>query len=209
MANIRIEVDQAVQHAEKYWEIDGLWTVTNAVGYLLLGAQLFWMYHHPPFWRHLFVNGIFLLFLAAYVYLVARINSLAMLWLKARITYPRTGYVALPTTTDELKHEREFHPETWVFCAVIILCPLFDSPWLAAISVIMATTVVWGITRGRFPSANVIIPGYYLSAIVLPYLTFKPLHRAGYFCIAFGLVLLFAGLIQLVSYLRQHPAARV
>ncbi|HMC29869.1 MAG TPA: hypothetical protein VKL99_03475 [Candidatus Angelobacter sp.] len=202
VADIEFNVNHAVRRAASYWEIDGLWRIAFAVGLVLMASVCLWMSHFHSL-RRLWPMWMFSsLIIAAYIYLLGLRNSPLMRWLKARITYPRTGYVAVPPSAN-------FEPrlETWMFLPVGVP-GLFEDAWIGAILLAVATSILWGVTKGRFPFARILIPGFYLSEIFLAILPTAPSYRIWYTFIAFSLVELFAGIIQLRSHLRRHPAVR-
>jgi hypothetical protein len=212
MANIGFNVDHASRRVGDYWEVDGLPTLMLAVMCLVGGSLTLWTPHYHSFRRDLPISGFKILICGALFYFVARKNSLVVRWLKARITYPRTGYVALPpfgsVAAEGIKaQDLKRHPEVWVLFPVIF-SSIVDAPWFGAGLAILATSIVWAITRGRFPSSGILIPGLYLSALLLSFLPIAPDNRLPYFFIALGLLYALVGTVQLVTYLRRHPVAQ-
>lgn len=211
MADIGFKLDHAVRRVGDYWEIDGLPTLSLALLYLVCASMILWLPHYHSWRKDLAISGFTLSILETYFYLVARKNSPVIRWLKVRITYPRTGYVALPPSGSpaaarlkELDMRR--HPAVWVFLPTVFSDQV-DTPWFGAVLAIVATSIMWGITRGKFPFSGILIPGLYLSALLLPFLPISPEHRFPYFYIALGLLYLLVGTVQFFSYLRQHPVA--
>ncbi len=209
MADIQVEVDQAARRAGDYWEIDGLPSLALACGYLLMGPIFFWWWNTHAIRRHVWLWAASLLIIIAYVFLVGLRTSPVMRWLKARITYPRTGYVAAPPSKSaeaaKLKQQDwDRHPDNWML-ATWGLPGLFDEPWVGAVLLMVATSILWGTTRGKFPSAAILLPGFYLTAIVMAFVPVAPEERMGCWTVAWGLVYLLAGTIQLVRFLRRHP----
>ena len=201
MSDIGFNVEHAARRAGRYWEIDGLPRISLGLIGVLLGSLCLWMSHIHPL-RRVWPLWIFsTLVVAAYVYLVDLPRSPVMRWLKTRITYPRTGYVSSSSKN------MGFDPERWVFC-LAGLPGLFERAWIGAILLAVATSILWRVTRGRFQYAGIIIPGYYLSEILIAVLPTASDYRIWYMFIAFSLVDALAGSIQLVSYLRRHPVAQ-
>jgi hypothetical protein len=212
MANIGLNLDHAVQRVGDYWEQDGLPTLMLALLCLAGGSLAIWMPHYHSFRRDLPTSVLQLLLFGAFIYFVARKNSPVIQWLKARITYPRTGYVALPPRGSEAAarikgQAMKRHPEIWMI-GPLAFSAVVDTPWFGTGLAIIATSIMWAITRGKFPSASILIPGFYLSALLLPFLHIAPDNRFPYFYLAFGLLYLLAGIIQLVGYLRRHPVVQ-
>lgn len=209
MANIGFNIDHAERRVGDYWELDGLPTLMLAILCLVGGSLAMWTPYYHSFRRDLPISGFEILVYGVLFYFVARKNSPVVRWLKARITYPRTGYVALPpfgsVAAERIKgQDFKRHPEIWVifpFC----FSGVVDTPWFGAGLAILTTSIVWAITRGKFPSAGILISGLYLGALLLPFLPIARDNRLPYFFIALGLLYLLVGAIQLVSYLRRHP----
>jgi len=207
MPEIEFSVDQAAGRAAEYLESDGLVSLVNGIMILLLGALNIWA---PP--RSARQLLLCLLGVIAYFYFVGRPNAPIMCWLKARISYPRTGYVALPPFGSSAAMRLSIqsfgrHPHIWVFFAAIF-SPLVDTPWFGAVLVILSTAIVWIISKGRFQFAVIFIPGLFLGAILMPFLPLAVDDRTPYFVIVWGGLYALAGIIQLRSYLRRHPVVR-
>src|SRR5215831_3163643 len=211
MANRGVDLDQALQRAGDYWERDGLPAIALAVICLGSGFWLYWRPRSYSFQLNLLFTSLWIFILLSFFHFVVRRNSSVMNWMKARITYPRTGYVALPSESyakEKLKQQDwKRHPEVWVFLSMIF-SEIVNTPWVGTILVMLTTSVVWIVTKGRFPLAGILIPGSYLSALLLPFLPVAQGDRMAYFFIAFGLLYLLAGTTQLVGYLHRHPAPR-
>lgn len=199
MADIGFNINHAARRAGRYWEIDGLPRISFGLLRVLMGSLCLWMSHIHASWRGILV---LLLIGIAYAYLLGLPNSPGMRWLKEEITYPRTGYVALPRPVRLGAYPERF---VYVFAAFPVL---FESAWIGAILLAVATSILWYVTRGRFQHAGIILPGYYLSEILLVVLPIAKSYRIWYMFIAFSLVDAFAGVIQLVTYLRRHPVAQ-
>jgi hypothetical protein len=128
-------------------------------------------------------------------------------WVKARITYPRTGYVAPdPQTRD------------WGFPEVLIFLPIFllfaSMPFSAsfdrflfgwALPVSLVFPVVGALMRRKALASEFV---YVLGPILLGlicWLIFRPAKPFGFLFILIGAILSFAGFIRLVHYLWQNP----
>jgi len=212
MADIAFNVDHAARRVGDYWEVDGLPTLALAGLCLLGGSMILWLPDYHSWRRDLPKSVLATVIIGVCFYFVGRKNSPVIRWLKARITYPRTGYVALPPrgspAAARLKEQdMRRHPEMWMI-GPLAFSSVVDTPWFGAGLVILATSIMWAITRGKFPSSGILIPGLYLSALLLPFLPIAPDNRLPYFFIAFGLIYLLVGVIQLVTYLRRHPVAQ-
>jgi hypothetical protein len=87
--------DAPGRRAAAYWFIDGLPEIVAGLGFVLFGAGAIWFDHIQP--HSWFVRAVFLAieFVAlAVIFFYGRSISL---YLKARITFPRTGYVRPPS----------------------------------------------------------------------------------------------------------------
>lgn len=203
MADMGLNVDHAAQRAGRYWEIDGLPRIAMGLPLVVIGSLSLWKHQ-----LRASVGCALFVLLALYFYFVMLPNSLVLRWVKARTTFPRTGYVALPplgTNADVFGLKR--HPEGLVLCLMFVSA-LVVTPWFGAALGVLCASILWIMTKGRFDGAGIFISGSYLSAILLPVLPVAVWDRIGYFSFAFGLLYLFAGAIQLVSYLRRHPVAQ-
>jgi hypothetical protein len=205
MTDISVEVDQAAQRAKSYWEMDGLWRINLAVMVALMALLGFWLSHqpHPHSWRKLWPMWAFsLAIIVAYVCLLGWENAPVMRWLKARITYPRTGYVVRPSSG-----RYEFLPEMLIY-ALSGLPGVFDEAWIGALLLAIVTSFLWLTTKGKLSCAHIIIPGLYLAELLIAVLPIEPTYRIWCMFMAFGVVQLFAGIVQLVRYLHRYPVAR-
>lgn len=201
MTDIGFNINQAARRARSYWEIDGLPMISLGFSGVLLASLCLWMSHIHPFRGDSSLWMFSTLIVAAYICLVALPRSPLMRWLKARITYPRTGYVSPPSGT------MQPHPERFIYCFVGFP-GIFERAWVGAIILVVATSILWRVTRGRFQYAGILIPGYYLSEILLAVLPTAQHYRIWYMFIAFSLMDVLAGTIQLITYLRRHPVAQ-
>lgn len=82
----------AKQRAWKHWTADGLHAIVSGIATTTIGVGLFWNY--APFHFRYGEDGSALLIFAALTFFSFQIQITE--WLKARFTYPRTGYVASP-----------------------------------------------------------------------------------------------------------------
>ena len=201
MADIGFNIDHAARRAGHYWEIDGLPRISTGLIGVLLGSLCLWMSHIHALFRHTPIFVFSLLIAIACIYLLGLTNSPVMRWLKTRITYPRTGYVLPPSGP------MQSYPERFMICFVGFP-GLFERAWIGAIVPAVATSILWRVTRGRFQYAGILIPGYYLSEILIAVLPTASDYRLWYMFIAFSLVDVLAGVIQLFTYLRRHPVAQ-
>ena len=96
----------ARERAQRYWEADGFYAIVSGLAWTMFGFAIF--LSHPPF--HLIygeTGGDALILAASLLLLLAnRITE----WLKVRLTYPRTGYVASPQEIEVQINEKAFPP---------------------------------------------------------------------------------------------------
>jgi hypothetical protein len=141
-------------------------------------------------------------------------------WLKARITYPRTGYVAPPL--QQALHEpvtREtFFPQkrtrtreevvdgiqNVTFFSVALVAFLFHQRWMFALAVLLHVYLSWHFRKW------VHIPWYkkYLAPVAGLLWTFLPLPLNlswEVVPVGSGLCLLGTGIVHLTVYLKRHP----
>ncbi|HWF02212.1 MAG TPA: hypothetical protein VHA06_00920 [Candidatus Angelobacter sp.] len=207
MIDIDLELDEAARRAGSHWETDGLPILLLAIMMLLTGLLLSHMNSTQPFLLDLLFFG--LIFLA--VLLLGWKKSPVVRWLKSRITYPRTGYVALPPfgspAAEIIKQESwKHHPEMIVIGFTPALPDIFQNPWIGSAIIVAAVGLLLVKTRARFPLAGFFIPGILVIATTMAILPIAKGHRMSYLFVAYGFLYLIGGLKQLLAFLDEHPA---
>jgi len=213
MPESRSSVFQAKLRAWQYWNIDGLPTLIMGVAFLLQGAGYLWDHHHP----HSMLPVVFVV--PSVVILIDQAISRKIAgWLKARITYPRTGYVAPPPRTlhtdpallsaSELKQQRRTK-WVWIFLPFFLAgsfyCSFMYGRWYFAVTAVILAVLMWVSTAKKklpwYLPLPLVICGFLLT--VLP-TDRRDTQALG--IVTFGVQMLFIGVISLARYLREHPA---
>lgn len=165
---------QAERRAWSYWFVDGLSNLlTGALCQLLAGAFL-WIAFHPHT-RSPLIIGAAGLVLVVYFAVFFRLRQ-TLEWLKSRITYPRTGYTAAPSFTEDtnagrqpgltmlalssvgesetvqrVKEDLDVKRRTWFFVAVlaaeIISTVLIRNDWICGVAGVAMGVGIWLVTR--------------------------------------------------------------
>jgi hypothetical protein len=86
--------DTPGRRAAAYWFVDGLPEIVSGIGFVALGGGVVWLNSLKPLsWQVRLAATVLALVLLAVVFVYDRSISL---FLKSRITFPRTGYVRPP-----------------------------------------------------------------------------------------------------------------
>lgn len=167
-------VAQAERRAWSYWFVDGLSNlVTGALCLLVAGVFLLIAFH--PHTRSPLILGTAEMGIVIYTIVLFRLRQ-TLEWLKSRITYPRTGYTAAPSFTEDnnaghqpgltmlalssvgemetvQRANRDFDLKRrgWFFVAVlaaeIISTVLVRNNWICAVAGIAMGVGIWLVTR--------------------------------------------------------------
>lgn len=131
-------------------------------------------------------------------------------WVKGRVTYPRTGYVATPSGSRELEfgHVLMMAP---VF-VLIVGAPFAETPfshrfglWTVAASFLMSFAGVLKCRKARV--AEFLYLAFPAAAFVVAWHFRRPDFLASLFTMQ-GAAFVLIGLIHLYSYLRNNPRSR-
>ena len=219
-------LDSAGRRAAAYWFSDGLPEIVAGTGLAALGGGLLWFHRNRP--DAIQDRLLYILPLLAVVVLVFTFQRSINLYLKSRVTFPRTGYVRPPTqeapqteglTTLELKGQPQRPPSENVtrFRYVVVnllICGFalggaFEQP--VGIPIALTVLAVLLYTGSR----NSERPYHWASMLLLPLmgLFVMPLSLNGRGNSAAALLvggawLAGQGLWRLVFYLRLHPKPR-
>jgi len=205
---------QAERRARSYWEIDGLAVVIQAVAVLLAGLW-FWYMNASGAWGRRQTD------LAAIVCIVAVIldtirKRAVIQWLKAKITYPRTGYVAPPAPQLSSPLDRGFKfDDLGVICLLIALWAValsVETPWLCvAAGIVTGLSLWWNPARAKSTYLDLfgiccagMLAAFFLSSIH----RVVHLQRFAYTLTALGILGLVKGMATLLSYVRRNPVAQ-
>jgi len=219
----------AAQHrAWNYWFDDGLPTLVGGFGCFVFGLSF--IFDRPPLFR---------LLLAAPYYVILLRNRSIIEWLKTKLTYPRTGYVTPPCSSqDELPpllnltsvslhadparlaktagepHERKQRMilVLTMLIAAVLGTMFIDRPWTFAAAGIDLGLALWIMNGKDFRLSWIVISAIPLigfSLAIFPLDALTPAHRLGYFATAGGLLIVVDGAVALVRYLWQNPGLSV
>lgn len=212
---------EARRRARDYWDIDGLPALLAGATTVLFGVA--WLPKDRPW------PGVaFVLWLVAWIFLVESKGTLE--WLKSRITYPRTGYVAPPkvpphnkrdpyTIISIIKEPGTNEPETQAegrasrralefsdspFLLLLVLWWLFSFNSRLAFLACMAIAL-WLWWRNKKDPPWFEIAGAIIAAVLSALLTVSDRQRFCIVLIVFGASGMVKGATLLIRYLRQHP----
>ncbi|MGC1106942.1 MAG: hypothetical protein WA876_10415 [Candidatus Acidiferrales bacterium] len=223
----------AERRAWSYWFVDGLPNLLAGILCLLLAGTLLLLAYHPHTHSPLVLTFVALAF-GIYIVLCARLRE-TLEWLKARITYIRTGYAAPPYFTENsapadlvmlnLSGVREKEATTpllvaedlrwrlWFLLSIFTAEPLagrfIPSHLLCAVAGIVAGLLAWWATRKDPRKSWAVVFGLLLAQLyTLNFMGTPHMEGAGYFQAGVGFALALAGAIALIRYLRRNPVAR-
>lgn len=207
MADPATDARRAWRRAKIYSEVDGLAGLLQGASFVLLGLFLLYVgTRHSAAW--LLAWGAF----ACFSFWMDREETLA--WLKARITYPRTGYAVpseaspsplarFPTApVDGKGPHRSLAAMAEVSFAVLwILAFVWETSWIFALCCGLTALLFWW-ERKSPPWFS----GGLLIAAVLAYaLSLKRIPRIGLFILIIGTATIAKGAIRLIGFMRRHP----
>lgn len=99
----RTSPDTPSRRAAAYWFIDGLPEIVTGIGFIVLGGSTLWIERFQP---HLWsVRAAFLALGLLSFFLVFDCGRSVSLFLKSRLTFPRTGYVRPPSDWEQVSHQ--------------------------------------------------------------------------------------------------------
>jgi hypothetical protein len=91
--------DTPGRRAAAYWFIDGLPEIVTGIGFVVLGGDMVWSHQFQPHsWS---VRAAFLALGLMSFFLVFDYGRSFSLFLKSRVTFPRTGYVRPPSDLEQ------------------------------------------------------------------------------------------------------------
>jgi hypothetical protein len=218
----------AQRRAWNYWFDDGVPTLVGGFGCFVFGLSF--IFDRPPLFR---------LLLAAPYYVILLRNRSIIEWLKARLTYPRTGYVTPPySSQDELpplldlmavslhadsarlaktageRHERKQRMilVLTMLIAAVLGTMFIDRPWTFAAAGVDLGLALWIMNGKDFQLSWIVISAIPLigfSLAIFPPDALTPAHRLGYFVTAGGLLIVADGAVAVVRYLWRNPGLSV
>ena len=202
------DIDKVMRKTKSYWYEDGLGEILSGIFFVVIGAFLLAEWRSPADapWNWIFAPGLLVLVLG-YIPL-ARV---LLRWLKERITFPRTGYVAY-------QREAPGKSTSRVAAAAIIgatvalimvtsytyhqniarLAPLFMGAAVALLLVRVASEL--GLVRFYVLAAWSVLIG-----VALAWATTDITLSIALYYILLGPALLLGGIVTLMRYLQSSP----
>lgn len=233
-ANSLSPVMQAERRAWSYWFADGLPNLLAGALCILL-ASVFLLLSGPRHNRSpLEIAFVFVAFgICGFVFIRFRQT---LEWLKRRITYPRTGYIASPYFTDTsapsadlvmlnlsgvrarettvpLLVTEDLRWRLWIMLAVLIAEPLagkfIANHILCAVAGCAGGFLVWLASRKDPRKSWAVVFGLLFPQFYIGYVSdhLHVLKGACFFQAGVGFVLVLAGTIALARYLKHNPVA--
>ena len=207
------------RRAASYWFIDGLPEAAFGLAYLVWGVLgIAWGFHRPNPWYKWATIGAALGFFA----LFARDRKI-LDWLKARLTYPRTGYVRPPGETKPPRHGvivtlsnparvdenvTSFRTRgVWTFFLAMTLEDFFaGARWSVALIMVGAAILEYFMNREEVHpySYRAVLP-LALAGILAAFLDVPPHSRQFLPLVIGGVWLLALGAWTLIRYLHTYP----
>jgi TRAP-type uncharacterized transport system fused permease subunit len=215
MTDIDSEIVEASRRAKTYWEIDGLPVMLVGASTILIGLLLYFA---------TFQSAWFLPALAVFFLLWSVLNKKETLEkLKARITYPRTGYVAPPLAYEQAEYlstiplseseigegqvdrRRAAISRVTVVPLGIVLwiaTLLLGNRWPACAACVVGAVDLWWKSSKNPPWINILlflVQGAAMAVFSVP-------RGVGIALGLNGVTLMVRGAGMFFCYLRQHPA---
>ena len=218
MTDIDSEIVEAGRRAKAYWEIDGLPAILVGASTILIGLLMYFAS---------FRSAWFLPAVAVFFLLWSVINKKETLEkLKARITYPRTGYVAPPQAYEQAEYlstvplsvapRSDEGPVDRRRAAIsrVTLVPLELGLWIAALllgnrwpacaACVVGAMDLWWKSSKKPPWINILL--FLAEGAVMA--VFSVTRGLGIVLGVTGVILMAKGTTLLIRYLRQHPATQ-
>lgn len=212
---------EAKRRARNYWDIDGLPALRAGAFIVLWGVFYLSTGIHKSLWA-IVVLGVWGL---------SWKKKGIIEWLKGRITYPRTGYVAPPTAPTYFNRDLPTiisiikNPEepivgrastkaiefTDIPSFLLLVLIFADNYWLipfnrGLISLACLATAILFWRKNRKDPPWFEIAGAAIAGLVNAILQVSGEERVGIFLLVFGAASMAKGATLLIRYLRQHPA---
>ena len=206
MADARSPILSAELRARNYWFVDGLPNLVTGMVLVLIGAALLAGQVKPE--RPLLL-GVSLVAIVLYLAFALRIRQVVE-WLKARITYPRTGYTAPPYLTEDATLSPDRKRRAWLLIglvvAAILVTRLVESPWICLGGGLLAGLSLWLAIRKNEKVSWIEVFAFPFVGLCLAVFAVAPRNRLPFFVLGAGLALALSGALRLVRYLRRNPA---
>jgi len=221
MEDYSVSGNSAGRRAAANWFIDGLPEIVAGLEFAISGVMAVWLLHQPLWFEKLLSGGVLLLL----ILLVNGGDRKIIMFLKARVTYPRTGYVLPPMHVEQSRLLEPFvslaHPPTEnvtdfrrrtvaVLFAGWLLPAAIDRPWGVPVALLAVALALYALNRGGerpyqwwyvlfLPAAAVLWMGLH------PHQVEADLNRQFRVFVIAGLWLSAQGAWTLLGYLRRNP----
>jgi hypothetical protein len=213
---------EAEQRAWRYWFSDGVTNLIVGISILLMAFCILYPPHWPPSPLAL---AAWAAALFGYVSLMIR-HQTVVEWLKARTTYPRTGYVQSPCPEadlvkglqrgpeveqpEEVRHFRSARRMRAIFKLALILAAsvamiVFHSRWVFTAAGIIVAVAMW-IARRDYRLSWIVPAGFPLVGLCVSLFVVSRHQAPAYFLAGWGLLFLLDGGVTLIRYTLQNPA---
>jgi hypothetical protein len=232
MTNSTSPVFLAEQRSWSYWFADGLPQLLIGISAILFG--FYFVYSGSPSASR---TASLLAIVGFGIYLLLTVRAAQVLeWLKARITYPRTGYAASPyfaakdglacspplnltpvqdpnaPAIAEIKRARESRNRrlslTYLLLGATSLAIWFvNISWICTLTALVMAIILWLCTRTDRSISFLVVLGFPVVGFYVDTLKVAPHFRVGYFILGVGFLFLLEGLVSLLLYLRRNPLA--
>lgn len=210
---------QARERAWRYWESDGFYGLVMGIAITLLGLGDLWWSYGVRFRAGEFYGDLLRI---AGMLLFFEENSVGWItgWLKARVTYPRTGYVTPPQQTMELQIDKEAFPPPkqtreeavdkilgWTV-VLLILGLLLHLRWMFGLFTLLHGYLSWHFRNWAYIPwhKKYLWPLYGLLLMVIP-LNMNLISAMA--TLVAGLITVLVSIKNLAVYLKRHPARQL
>jgi hypothetical protein len=215
----------AEERAWNYWFVDGLTSLVVGLDVMLAAFYLFNPLLYPLQWLPKRLGIVLALAAIVLNVVIASRYQQIVVWLKERITYPRTGYVQAPKADPaEAANLASIPLGSSSSPEIQILHVQRRLTWLIAVGLAVAASIafvliharwVWTVAGTIFSVAMIIarkdfrmtwIPPLGFPILGLLITTFAPRHLGGsYFVTGMGLLFVLDGAFTLIRFLIQNP----
>jgi hypothetical protein len=204
-------VNQVTKKIQRYWYEDGIWEIGFGLVNAIIGA--FFLVTAPFDWSG--SNGLVLLVLQ-FVFIVGPflVINRAVRFLKERITYPRTGYVAYrrQATSRRLKRFVMGGLVGAAVAAMVGIIAVFQAVQNlipVIIGLVMAAMLAYLGHRFSLMRLYIVAVGTALWGVVVAWLSLADPYSTGVFFCGYGSLIVLSGAVTLLAYLRNtRPAGQ-
>ena len=201
-------VVQARNNAWRYWNSDGLSLITQGFALTLLGLAML-LGHH----QHSILLPLLLYVMSMTIQIDQIFKKKFVSWLKTHITYPRTGYVALPgykelmssATVKEKRRQKWTLAWLLLFLLLSFFLMIASMQWyLTCAQIVMAGLL--GLLWIKFKFAWYVPMPLAVGAFLLLWAPVSNKDKLEVLTIQIGVLCMLMGMNILANYLREHPA---